>query len=219
MISLAFAMFLFVGTHFLMSHLLRAAMVARLGEPGFLAVYSLVSLGLLIWAVMLWHSAPVVPLWFQYFEVVIAGHVVMLIACILLAGSLLTRNPALVGAGGLLKSIDGPRGIMRVTRHPMMWAFALWAAAHIAITGQLSTLIFAGGISVLALVGAKAQDVKKRSLMGDDWTAWERETSFAPSPAWPGVLPILAGLALYAFLVWLHPAAFGSSTLLWEFIL
>lgn len=219
MILLAFAMFLFVGTHFLMSHPLRAAMVARLGETGFLAVYSLVSLALLVWAAILYGGAPEHPLWFQYFWVIMGGHVVMMFACILFAGSLMTRNPALAGAGGLLQSMDGPRGIMRVTRHPMMWGFALWAAAHIAMTGQLSTLIFAGGIAFLALVGAKAQDAKKRDLMGNDWMEWQRATRFAPSLAWPGIAPILAGLVLYAVLVWLHPIALGQTTLFWEFIL
>ena len=34
----------FVGTHFLMSHPLRASMVGALGERGFASVYSIVSL-------------------------------------------------------------------------------------------------------------------------------------------------------------------------------
>ena len=33
----------FVGTHFLMSHPLRAGMVARLGEAGFAITYTIVS--------------------------------------------------------------------------------------------------------------------------------------------------------------------------------
>ena len=46
----------FVGTHFLMSHPLRAPLVSRLGEKGFLGLYSLVAAATLIW--MIW---PIVP--------------------------------------------------------------------------------------------------------------------------------------------------------------
>ena len=42
------------------------------------------------------------------------------------------RNPTMVGADRLLKSEDPARGIIRITRHPIMWGFMLWAAAHIA---------------------------------------------------------------------------------------
>ena len=50
---LALASAAFVGTHFLMSHPLRASMVGALGEKGFAGVYTLVSLatfGWMIWA-------------------------------------------------------------------------------------------------------------------------------------------------------------------------
>ena len=42
MLTLASATF--VGTHFLMSHPLRAPLIARLGEKGFAGIYSLVAL-------------------------------------------------------------------------------------------------------------------------------------------------------------------------------
>ena len=41
----------FVGLHFMMSHPLRAGLVGRLGENGFLGVYSLVSFATLGWAI------------------------------------------------------------------------------------------------------------------------------------------------------------------------
>ena len=44
---LALAAAAFVGTHLLMSHPLRAGLVARLGDKGFLGVYSLVSIATL----------------------------------------------------------------------------------------------------------------------------------------------------------------------------
>ena len=51
--SLIAACALFVGSHFLLSHPLRAPLVGRMGEKGFLGLYSLVALvsfGWMAWA-------------------------------------------------------------------------------------------------------------------------------------------------------------------------
>ncbi|MGB7405753.1 MAG: NnrU family protein [Pacificimonas sp.] len=219
MLELAIAMALFVGTHFLMSHPLRGPMVGALGEGGFMGVYSLVSLGTLVWAARAYGDAPVEQLWIPLFWVVVAGHVVMLLASILFIGSFLTKNPALAGMDGQLETIDKPAGVTRITRHPMMWAFGLWGLSHIAMIGQLSMVVFAGGITFLALVGAAAQDAKKRQTVGASWVRWTEMTSYFPLPKWPGVAPLLAGITTYALLVWLHPLIFGVTTRLWEFII
>ena len=44
----------FVGTHFLLSHPLRAPVVGIIGEGGFTIVYSIIALGTLSWAVAQW---------------------------------------------------------------------------------------------------------------------------------------------------------------------
>ena len=48
LLNLIIASAAFVGTHFLMSHPLRAPMVKALGEKGFAGVYSLVSLAAIV---------------------------------------------------------------------------------------------------------------------------------------------------------------------------
>ena len=59
-ISLLCATIAFVGTHLLMSHPLRPALVKGLGERAFLGVYSLVSFLTLGWMVAAgWMMAPV----------------------------------------------------------------------------------------------------------------------------------------------------------------
>ncbi|MGK3871081.1 NnrU family protein, partial [Enterococcus faecium] len=62
---------------------------------------------------------------------------VMLLASLLLMGSLI-GNPALPGPAP--KSAPTPRGVFTITRHPMMWAFALWALCHIAIMPNAANL-------------------------------------------------------------------------------
>jgi hypothetical protein len=62
-------------------------------------------------------------------------------------------------------------------------------------------------MGVLALVGARLQDAKKRKLMGEAWGQWESRTSFWPRLsgfAKAGLLPWALGLVLFAGLSWLH---------------
>ncbi|MEE4350673.1 MAG: NnrU family protein [Pacificimonas sp.] len=218
MLTLTAAMAAFVGTHFLMSHPLRAPMVKALGTLGFTIVYSLVSLATLIWAVLAYGDTIGEQLWFAPTWLVAIGHVLMWIASILFVGSNTAPNPALAFQGGQLDRIERPGGAMRITRHPMMWSFAIWAAVHIALAGRSDTLVFAGGILILALVGAALQDGKKRQQLGDKWDQYEAATSYWPRPAFPGWIALIGGTALYALLIWLHPGVMGASTRLGELI-
>ena len=61
------------------------------------------------------------------------------------------RNPTMVGADKLLKSEDPARGMIRITRHPIMWGVMLWAGAHIArARRRCRSLVFFGGLLLLA---------------------------------------------------------------------
>mgnify|MGYP001449100173 FL=1 len=126
MAELAIAVALFVLTHFILSHPLRAPLVARLGEKGFLGLYSLVAAATLIWAVLAYRAALTQQLWVPPLWVLQAGGLLMLIACILFVGSFLAPNPAMVEAGRLLAKGTAPKGVMGITRHPMMWALGFW---------------------------------------------------------------------------------------------
>ena len=91
--TLALATAAFVGTHLLMSHPLRAGLVARLGERGFLGAYVLVSFATLGWMIFAWpepgETPPywIAPLWWWPI-----ASALMLAASILLVGSLI-GNP------------------------------------------------------------------------------------------------------------------------------
>jgi uncharacterized membrane protein len=58
--------------------------------------------------------------------------VVMLVDSVLLMGSIV-RNPALPNPGSPTPTPAEARGVFAVTRHSMMWAFALWGICHIAV--------------------------------------------------------------------------------------
>ncbi|TPE62179.1 MFS transporter [Sandaracinobacter neustonicus] len=205
----------FVLTHIgLAARPVRSALVARLGEKGFQAVYSLISILLLGGAIFAYRGMEPYPLWVAPAWAWPLCSALMLIACILFAGSL---TPANKGLAGVPVTERPASGTMRITRHPMMWAFAIWAFVHGWLSGSLPTLLLVLGIGGLALLGAAHQDHKKRQLLGATWARYEKETSFWPlgaqmkgvqpwSALWPGVVPVLAGGALWALLTFVHPA-------------
>ena len=181
--SLLAASIAFVGTHFAMSHPLRAPMVRSLGETGFQIVYSLVSVATLGWMIAAFLATesrvPVLPWGYGTVEW-IATSVLSLLALVLVVGSAGPANPAMGLPGAEDAARAKPAGVFALTRHPMMWGFALWAASHVVAAPTARTLIVSTAIAVLALVGSATQDAKKRRQMGEAWLAWEQRTSFAP---------------------------------------
>ncbi|MDM7956939.1 NnrU family protein [Blastomonas sp.] len=199
----------FVGSHFAMSHPLRAPMVARLGDKGFQLVYTLVSFVTLFLMVQGFQRAPVAqPFWPAGDGVWAVSTVLMLVASILFAGSLI-GNPALPVPEAAAKKIavKDPAGVFRITRHPMMWSFALWGVSHILVAPRIDSFILCGAIIVLALVGSRMQDRKKFILMGDAWLHWQSHTSFVPFGrgfAFPGWIALIGGVAFWIAGQWAH---------------
>ena len=216
---LVLAISAFVAAHLLLSHALRAPVVARIGERGFLLVYSVAAFATLGAAVYLWRMVPPNRLWATPQWVHPVALVAMAFAAILFVGSVTAPNPALMGApvGGR------PRGVLRITRHPMMWSFAIWGVVHIVMSADSRTIVLASGIIILALFGAAMQDGKKRAhnpAYGDHVSA----TGFIPFGAqvrgrapWhtavPGLVATVGGLALWAILLWAHPLVIGVPAL------
>ena len=221
LVSLTAASIAFVGTHFALSHPLRRPLVGALGERGFMALYSLVALGTFVWMVRAFLAAPFEPRLWQGFEDVpwAVASVLTLAGLALFLGSF-ARNPALPGQTGADLADRAPAGAFRVTRHPMMWGFALWALGHIIATPTPRTLILAGAILVLALVGAHLQDRKKEALMGGAWQAWEAKTSYWPRLSQLGALGWLwlVALALWLALTWAHAPIGYVPAGIWKWI-
>lgn len=218
--GLALAVLSFVGSHELLSHPLRRPLVARLGEKGFLGLYSLVAFATFAWIVVEFRSAPDDLLWIAPDWVWTAGAVAMFIASVLFVGSFTARNPALPGAGRLFTTDLEPLGVLCITRHPMMWSFALWALVHAAVSGRTAVLILTGGIFVLAMVGAAMQDRKKAALHGEGWAAWAARTSFLPFArlrCWPGWIAVVGGTILFLAATWAHPRLGAPLVGLWSY--
>ena len=218
MIFLLAAAILWVGVHVgIAGTVVRGRLAERLGEGRFTLVYSVVSGISITLLVLAWQSAPYVPLWSLpgWFRWLAA--LMMLPAFLLFVASVITPNPTAVG-GKLDES--GPRGIQRITRHPMLWSFAIWAALHLLAKGNLAGLLFFGAFLVTALVGMPSID---RKIAARDPAMWARlapTTSILPFGAvlagrnhlaWgeiPKLVWIIGGVAWIGLLI-AHPWIFG----------
>jgi uncharacterized membrane protein len=199
---------------------LRGRLVRALGERAFAGLYSLLSiaaLALLIWSFgragtqPLWGPLPTLAYW------LLAA--LMLPAFLLFVASLAGANPTL---SGQTLGEAGPRGVTRITRHPMMCAFSLWALLHVLGNGDLAALLFFGTFGVTALVGMPSIDAKIAARDPAAWSRLSATTSILPFGAIaagrnrfvPGEIPWwvwLTGTALWAAMLHFHAGLIGVS--------
>jgi uncharacterized membrane protein len=225
MLQLALAAVFFVGLHFLISgSRLRDTLVFILGEPAFRAEFSLLSLFGLWWLVHAYRAAPYLETWGQpgWFKPIAAFF--MLFAFLLIVAGLTTRNPVAAGGGQYLDRDELAHGILRITRHPVLWGISLWALLHLFANGDAAALVLFGSLLLLTLGGAHSLDAKRLRLYGENWERFLLVTSNVPFAAirqernvlrlgeigwWRPVLAIVLYLAMMHF----HAKLFGVSPL------
>jgi len=205
----------FVLTHLVSGTPLRATLVALFGEWPYRGLYSaaaFVTLAAMIWA---YTVAPRELLWPGWR---LAPLIVMPFALVLVVAGY-GRNPTMVGADRLLQSEDPARGMIRITRHPIMWGIMLWAIAHIAARGDVKSLFFFGAFLLVAALGTLSLDRRKRA--DPNWPRFAAASSHVPFVAiaqgrnrlvWREIgwtRPLIA-LALFFVLLVVHPWLFGA---------
>ena len=208
---LAAATAAFLLTHFATSTPLRPALVRAIGEWPYRGLYSVIAFGTLVWMIWAYAQAPRETLLWTPLRLLPVA--VMPLAFILIVCGY-WRNPTLVGAEKLLKSEDPARGMIRITRHPLMWGIMLWAGAHVLARADLKSIIFFGGFLVLAALGTVLMDARKKSE--PDFQRFAAMTSNVPFVAvaqgrnhivWReiGWLRPALGLAVFAGVLFFHP--------------
>ena len=197
---------------------LRDVLVTRIGEGPFRGLFSLLSIlaiGLLVWS---WSAAWTTPLWNAPAWLRGLRVAVMLVAFVLFVASVSRRNPTMVS--GDTAMAQPPVGIHRVTRHPMLWSFALWAAVHFIGNGDTAALVFFGTFLVTALIGMPSIDAKLARRDPAQWQALSATTSIVPFaaiaqrrnrfvPREIGWLSPLIAVVAWAVVLHFHPWLFG----------
>lgn len=177
----------FLAIHLLVSGTsLRDVIVGSLGERPFQALFSLASLGGIIWLALSYNAATAQGsdvLWDFGPAVRHLGIIVVAIAFLFAVSGLLTPNPTTVGMEGRAAREDTVRGVLRVTRHPFLWGVALWAAFHLFANGDVASIVFFGTFLVLAIAGTYSIDAKRARRMGDAWQGFAKRTSNVPFAA------------------------------------
>jgi uncharacterized membrane protein len=210
--------FLVVLAVFLIAHVIpampatRRRLQARLGEAGFIAAYSALSLGLFAWLIREALLAPYVPLWFAGNWGFWAALLLVPLALALLGAGALAPNPLSIA---FVTREYEPRvpGPVAVTRHPILWGLGLWGLAHLPANGHLVGLVLFGSLGAFAFLGLAIVEGRRRAALGPDrWAELAAGTSVVPFAAllagrarWPRdprtLLGALAGLVAAALLL------------------
>jgi uncharacterized membrane protein len=180
---------------FLLAHVVppappvRARLIGWLGRRVYLGAYSLMSVALIAWIVAAAYRAPNLPLWDPAPWQGLVPMAVMPLATWLLLAGLTEPNPLSISFLAARPEAE-PGPAASVTRHPVLWAFLLWALCHIPPNGDVVSLILFGGAALLAGGGLAALDRRMRRRLGEErWRTLARCTSIVPFAA------ILAGRA------------------------
>jgi len=221
--SIVAAALAFVGAHLaLSSSAVRPGLVGALGSLRFQLLYSAIVSAALGWLILAWIAAPVQMLWPQTWWsrwVPILG---MPLVYVLLVESLLTPNPTAAGQEGALASADPVRGVVKITRHPMLWSFVLWGVVHLPPNGDVAAVVLFGSVACLGLLGMVHIDHRRSVAHPEQWAAFAARTSRFPFVAvlqrrvhlersdlrWS---TIIIGLACAVAMFFLHEWAIGVS--------
>ncbi|HEY3887486.1 MAG TPA: NnrU family protein [Caulobacteraceae bacterium] len=228
MILLIAAVATFLAIHFLISGTtLRDRITGAIGEGPYMGLFSLASVGALVWMVIAFGRARSSPWNLSFWGI---GHanrdpaiVLVLLAFLLAVPGLLTNSPTRVRGDSQVDNPDAAKGMTRITRHPFLWGVAVWAAAHLLSNGRLADIILFGGLLVLAVLGPLSIDAKRTRTLGDRYRAFMARTSNVPFAAilqgrqqlklgeiwWR----LVVGLVVWAVVLWLHPYFTGRSPL------
>lgn len=177
---------------FLAIHLLiagtrvRDALTGAIGEGAYLGLFSLASIGVIVWLVISYNTAQLAADNRQIFYLGKAVHdlaiPVVLLAFLIGVPGLMMRSPTAVGQAAAANE-QSVRGVLRVTRHPFLWGVAIWSAYHLAANGDLASILLFGTFLVLALFGTFSIDAKRRRKLGAQWNVFAERTSNIPFAA------------------------------------
>lgn len=219
------------GAFFLLIHLLvsgtrwRDAIVASIGEGPYMGLFSLASIGGIVWMAASYNAAlrgdnPL--LWDLGEGLRHAGGLVMLIAFLFVVPGLLAPNPTAVGQASMASRPDIVTGMLRITRHPFLWGVAIWAGFHLATNGDTASALFFGTFLILAVLGTFSIDAKRQRRDPAEWRGFAAASSNIPLAAilagrnrlvvsellgWRQLVAILAFLAV----MFTHHLVFGVS--------
>ena len=185
----------------------------QIGAGGFTLIYSLMSVAVLSWVIIAAGRAPYVELWGQAIWMNHAALALMGVATLLFAQAIGRPNPLSFGGLGNHRFDPANPGLIGWTRHPLLLVLGLWALAHVLPNGNLAHVLMFGQFAMFSLIGQRIIDRRKKRLLGEvEWArlaATRRQAGFTVN----GFVRMLAGVALYLSLVYVHRPVIGVDPL------
>ena len=209
----------FTATHIgLSSGRVRPRLVAALGPTGFQGLYSVIALALFVPLVWVYarnkHTGPALWLIPRGPALTWTVYLGMGVAFVLFASSFLQPSPA-----GMAPASLTPRGVQRITRHPLVMSFVMFAAVHLLPNGWASDVAFFGGFVGFALLGAAHQDRRKIATGPAGYGEFVAATPFVPFTGRETLrglrelapLALLIGVGAAVLVRWFHASWFGGN--------
>ena len=208
----------FALTHVVLSsNPLRPRAVRLLGERLYQGLYSLVAFAVFVPLVLMYagnkHAGPL--LWFVELNLVIEilTRIGNTIAVMLVVAGIFRPSPTGVTGTPSRK----PRGVQRITRHPLFMGIVLWALMHLLVNGFASDAAFFGGFVLFGLLGSLHQDRRQKALPDGAYAKFCEQSPFLPFTGGAifkgsreiGVVPIVVGLLAAGLLRYFHAGLFG----------
>ncbi len=171
----------FAASHMGLSSLrVRPRLVAAVGLPAYLGIYTVVAfatfvplvrayLGGIHGGALLWNLREVPG-------VHTAALLVSWTAFTLALAALVQPSPASI----VPRSTTRARGLTRITRHPLFMNVGIWGLAHCLLNGFANDVLFFGGVFLVGLLGCIHQDARKRVTEKGTLDEFFAETSLLP---------------------------------------
>lgn len=201
----------------LSSNPVRPRAVRLFGERLFQGLYSLVAFAVFVPLVLVYagnkHAGAL--LWSIEPNVVleIVTRIGNTVAVILVVAGIFHPSPTVVTGTPTRR----PRGVQRITRHPVFMGIVLWALMHLLVNGFASDVAFFGGFVIFGLLGSWHQDHRQTALPDGAYAAFCKQSPFLPFTRRGiikglreiGVVPIVVGLLASGLLRYFHEGLFG----------
>ena len=176
--------FAFGATHVVLSsRRVRPVLIRRLGERGFLGLYSLIALVTFVPLVSVYFAhkhqgallwAPGVGPWG-----LVALSVLMGVAFVLVVAGLASPSPTSMSEreGAAQQS---PAGFHLITRHALFMGFGIFGAVHLVPNGYATDVAFFAGFPLFVLLGSMHQDRRKLGDPDSRYRAFYDATPLIP---------------------------------------
>lgn len=195
----------------------RPKAVRLLGERLFQGLYSVVAFAIFVPLVLVYagnkHAGPLLWSVEPSLLIDIVTRIGNTIAAILVVEGLFRPSPT--GVTGTPSR--RPRGVQRITRHPLFMGVVIWSLMHLLVNGFASDVAFFGGFVVFGLLGSWHQDRRQTALPDGAYAKFCEQSPFLPFAGGGilkglreiGVLPIVIGLLAAGLLRYFHAGLFG----------